>query len=68
MSIDGRSRDRGRDGPSQALRREMQYSVYLFARDREFFHDFFHGQASFQILEHGGNRHARIFKHPRAAN
>jgi hypothetical protein len=42
----------------------MQYSVDLFARHGEFFHDFLHGQARFQILEYGGNRHAVILKHP----
>ena len=58
---------RGRER-SQALRREMQYSPDLFARDGKFFHDFFHGQARFQILEHCGNRHPGIFKPPCAAD
>src|ERR1017187_2831023 len=68
MSIGGRCMHRGREGRSQALRREMQHRVDLFARDGEFLHDFFHGQASFQILEHRGNRHPRVLKHPRAAD
>ena len=55
---------RGREWRSQALCREMQYRINLFASDGEFLHNFFHGQASFQILEHRGNRHPGIFKHP----
>jgi hypothetical protein len=46
----------------------MQYSVDLFAGNGEFLHDFFHSQASFQILEHRGNRHPGILKHPCAAD
>src|SRR5271166_6760155 len=68
MSIGGRCMRRGQDWRSQALRREMQNRVDLIARDGEFLHDFFHGQASFQILEYRGNRHPGIFKYPCAAD
>src|ERR1019366_7496314 len=68
MSIGGRCMHRGREGRCQGLCREMQYSVDLFARNGEFLHDFFHGQASFQILEHRGNRHPGILKHPCATD
>ncbi len=46
----------------------MQYGVDLLASNGEFFHHLFDSQSRFQILEHRGNRHPRILKHPRAAD
>ena len=68
MSIGGRRVDRGWEGPCQTLCREMQDRVDLLARDGEFLHDFFDRQASFEILEHGGNGHAGVFENPCAAD
>jgi len=46
----------------------MQNGVDLLSSDGKLFHDFFDRQASFQILEHRGNRHPGILKNPRAAD
>src|ERR1700683_1280899 len=52
----------------KAFRREIQNRVDLFARHCEFLHHFLHGQACFQVLEHSGNRHPGVLKHPCATD
>ena len=68
MSIGERRRGRTRGCRLQTGCRKMQDGINLLSRYREFLHYFFDGQASFQILEYGRDRHSGILEDPCAAN
>src|ERR1035441_3349433 len=58
----------GRGRRNKAASGKCQHSVDLFARHVELLDDFFHGRAGFDVLEHSGDRHPGIAKHPRATH
>jgi hypothetical protein len=60
MSIEGG----GRRWSVEAAAGKLKYLVDLFARDVELFDDFIDRGARFEVLEYGGDGHARIAKHP----